>query len=122
MVETYFGQEPLKSQTTLSGCGGMSLVVIDHFHSLAGPTQVRGQTDQLVLQVPGFSVILHLLRTGLPHVDLGHAIPVPSLYFTPRSEAMRKLSRFSLSISRGGRVTGSQSRVSRSHASPPFVE
>src|SRR5271163_721168 len=122
MVKTYFGQEPLKSQTTVRGCGGMSLVFIDHFHSVAGPTEVRGQTDQLVLQGPGFFVILHLLRTGLTHVNLGHAIPVSSLYFTRSPKRMRERSQFSLSISRGGRVIWSQSRISCSHASPPFVE
>jgi hypothetical protein len=50
------------------------LIFIDHQDAFAGPVPVDGSTPKSVLQRRRFTMLQHLLRTGLTNID--HRQPV----------------------------------------------
>ena len=79
VVETDFGEQPLKAQSPLGRGPALALILVDDENAVRRPTEFDGPIDEGVLAVGGFPVLGDLLGGGLADVDDGQPVEMPGL-------------------------------------------
>src|SRR5262249_32991881 len=72
-----FGQNPVKSRTTICRLGAVALVFVDDLDALFWPPQSDRVVDQTVLPLARLSMLQYLLGIRLPDINKGQAVQMP---------------------------------------------
>lgn len=78
VVHGELGHEALVPEPMLGGLAALPLILVDDQDPLLGLPQRQGLSRQGVLPLPRLLVLQHLLRAGLPDIDDGQSVQVPS--------------------------------------------